>query len=122
MEREVTCAEEMAAVLEQGTLCRATAATAMNHRSSRSHAIFTITLEQRRLEAAAPGGGDDDDDEGEGERAQRWNCGAAGSGALVGQQAQGAAPLAGVLTLQHCLSAASETASLCRVHPLRRRR
>ena len=40
--------EAMAAVLEQGSLLRATAATGMNKRSSRSHAIFTITLEQRR--------------------------------------------------------------------------
>ncbi|MCO5550274.1 hypothetical protein L7F22_003755 [Adiantum nelumboides] len=40
--------EEMAACLEQGSLCRATASTNMNTRSSRSHAIFTITLEQKR--------------------------------------------------------------------------
>jgi Kinesin motor domain len=32
----------------QGTLMRATAATGMNRHSSRSHAVFTITLEQRR--------------------------------------------------------------------------
>ncbi len=47
VEKEVHSKEEMAAVLEQGTLCRSTAATNMNNRSSRSHAIFTITLEQR---------------------------------------------------------------------------
>ena len=40
--------EAMATVLEQGSLMRATAATGMNKKSSRSHAIFTITLEQRR--------------------------------------------------------------------------
>ncbi|KAI5065342.1 hypothetical protein GOP47_0020037 [Adiantum capillus-veneris] len=41
--------EEMAACLEQGSLCRATASTNMNTRSSRSHAIFTIALEQKRI-------------------------------------------------------------------------
>ncbi|XP_037088371.1 chromosome-associated kinesin KIF4A-like, partial [Pollicipes pollicipes] len=35
------------ACLERGGLCRVTGATAMNMRSSRSHAIFTVTLEQR---------------------------------------------------------------------------
>ena len=43
---------EMVQVLEQGSLLRATAATGMNRQSSRSHAIFTITLEQRRLPSA----------------------------------------------------------------------
>ncbi|XWS14738.1 hypothetical protein CRYUN_Cryun35bG0034200 [Craigia yunnanensis] len=36
----------MAACLEQGSLGRATGSTNMNNQSSRSHAIFTITLEQ----------------------------------------------------------------------------
>ena len=44
----------MAAILEQGTLLRATATTGMNKRSSRSHAIFTITVEQRRQLPAQP--------------------------------------------------------------------
>lgn len=47
-EVEVGSREEMAAVLDAGTTLRATAATGMNRRSSRSHAIFTITIEQRR--------------------------------------------------------------------------
>ncbi|XP_067121658.1 chromosome-associated kinesin KIF4 [Centruroides vittatus] len=38
--------EETMQLLETGTLTRTTAATAMNFNSSRSHAIFTITLEQ----------------------------------------------------------------------------
>ncbi|XP_042507503.1 kinesin-like protein KIN-4A isoform X2 [Macadamia integrifolia] len=38
----------MAACLEQGSLSRATGSTNMNNQSSRSHAIFTITLEQMR--------------------------------------------------------------------------
>ncbi|CAH2064513.1 unnamed protein product [Thlaspi arvense] len=38
--------EEMASCLEQGSLTRATGSTNMNDQSSRSHAIFTITLEQ----------------------------------------------------------------------------
>lgn len=56
-EREVRSRDEMARVLEDGTALRATAATGMNKHSSRSHAIFTITLEQRRAPrtpAAAP--------------------------------------------------------------------
>ena len=47
-EREVLSKDETAALLEQGSLIRATASTGMNTRSSRSHAIFTITLEQRK--------------------------------------------------------------------------
>ena len=47
----------------QGSLLRATAATGMNKRSSRSHAIFTITLEQRRtLSASANGAARADED------------------------------------------------------------
>ncbi|KAK4770986.1 hypothetical protein SAY87_031518 [Trapa incisa] len=38
----------MAACLEQGSLNRATGSTNMNNQSSRSHAIFTITVEQMR--------------------------------------------------------------------------
>ena len=40
----------------QGTLCRSTASTNMNSRSSRSHAIYTITVEQRRQQVAIGGG------------------------------------------------------------------
>ncbi|XP_058786186.1 kinesin-like protein KIN-4A isoform X2 [Vicia villosa] len=45
-EVSVTTLKEMAACLEQGSLSRATGSTNMNNQSSRSHAIFTITLEQ----------------------------------------------------------------------------
>ncbi|KAG8049426.1 hypothetical protein GUJ93_ZPchr0009g2240 [Zizania palustris] len=47
-EVHVTTQKEMAACLEQGSLSRATGSTNMNSQSSRSHAIFTITLEQMR--------------------------------------------------------------------------
>jgi kinesin family protein 4/21/27 len=47
-EQEVTTYHQMAEVLEQGSLARHTASTNMNSQSSRSHAIFTITLEQRK--------------------------------------------------------------------------
>ncbi|KAH8934010.1 hypothetical protein BDL97_18G061300 [Sphagnum fallax] len=47
-EVNVKSLEEMSACLERGSLCRATGSTNMNSQSSRSHAIFTITLEQRR--------------------------------------------------------------------------
>ena len=33
-------------LLQKGALCRATAATKMNDVSSRSHAVFVITVEQ----------------------------------------------------------------------------
>jgi hypothetical protein len=49
-EVEVTNQEDMVAVLERGTCLRATGATGMNQRSSRSHAIFTITVEQKTLD------------------------------------------------------------------------
>lgn len=44
--------EELSGCLERGSLARATSRTGMNSRSSRSHAIFTVTLEQRRRVAA----------------------------------------------------------------------
>ncbi|CAA2971860.1 kinesin KIN-4A isoform X1 [Olea europaea subsp. europaea] len=47
-ERSVKALKEMANCLEQGSLCRATGSTNMNNQSSRSHAIFTITVEQIR--------------------------------------------------------------------------
>ncbi|RZC48473.1 hypothetical protein C5167_016901 [Papaver somniferum] len=52
----VSALKEMAACLEQGSLSRATGSTNMNNQSSRSHAIFTITLEQiRKPKPASPG-------------------------------------------------------------------
>lgn len=72
-EKEVTTYAEMAAVLNKGTLCRATSATSMNACSSRSHAIFTITLEQRRRvcpQAKAP---EDSRIGGEEVRAPSWS-------------------------------------------------
>lgn len=47
-EREVMTKEQTGELLAQGSQFRATASTNMNSRSSRSHAIFTITLEQRK--------------------------------------------------------------------------
>ncbi|GLJ36782.1 hypothetical protein SUGI_0741660 [Cryptomeria japonica] len=47
-EVDVTTQKEMAACLAQGSLARATGSTNMNSQSSRSHAIFTITIEQMR--------------------------------------------------------------------------
>ncbi|XWS33576.1 hypothetical protein CRYUN_Cryun22dG0095200 [Craigia yunnanensis] len=44
----VSTLQEMATCLEQGSKSRATGSTNMNNQSSRSHAIFTITLEQMR--------------------------------------------------------------------------
>lgn len=53
-EVEVRSLKEMASCLEQGSLSRATGSTNMNNQSSRSHAIFTITLEQMRKSHAIP--------------------------------------------------------------------
>ncbi|XP_059634210.1 kinesin-like protein KIN-4A isoform X2 [Cornus florida] len=54
-EVNVRTLKEMAGYLEQGSLSRATGSTNMNNQSSRSHAIFTITLEQmRKLNPAFP--------------------------------------------------------------------
>ncbi|XP_067853165.1 kinesin family member 4 [Heptranchias perlo] len=47
-EKKVITAMEMVNCLEQGNSTRTVAATAMNSQSSRSHAIFTITVEQRK--------------------------------------------------------------------------
>ncbi|XP_063791665.1 chromosome-associated kinesin KIF4-like [Pseudophryne corroboree] len=46
-ERDVKTALDMISCLEQGNSCRTVASTAMNSQSSRSHAIFTISIEQR---------------------------------------------------------------------------
>ncbi|KAL0438842.1 UNVERIFIED_CONTAM: Kinesin-like protein KIN-4A [Sesamum latifolium] len=57
-ERSVKTLKEMADCLEQGSLSRATGSTNMNSQSSRSHAIFTITMEQmRRLHPGTPSDG-----------------------------------------------------------------
>ncbi|XP_061372067.1 kinesin-like protein KIN-4C [Gastrolobium bilobum] len=46
-EAEVKTKEEMTSYLLNGSLSRATGSTNMNSQSSRSHAIFTITMEQK---------------------------------------------------------------------------
>ncbi|XP_018427640.1 PREDICTED: chromosome-associated kinesin KIF4A [Nanorana parkeri] len=49
-ERDVKTALDMVSCLEQGNSSRTVASTAMNSQSSRSHAIFTICIEQRKKE------------------------------------------------------------------------
>ncbi|XP_058747789.1 kinesin-like protein KIN-4C isoform X2 [Vicia villosa] len=46
-EPEVKTKEEMSSYLSRGSMSRATGSTNMNSQSSRSHAIFTITMEQK---------------------------------------------------------------------------
>lgn len=46
-------------ILMRGSMARATSMTMMNARSSRSHAVFSLTLEQRR---DLTGGGDEDEE------------------------------------------------------------
>ncbi|XP_042507480.1 kinesin-like protein KIN-4C isoform X2 [Macadamia integrifolia] len=48
IEAEVRTKEEMASFLSRGSLSRATGSTNMNSQSSRSHAIFTICMEQKK--------------------------------------------------------------------------
>ncbi|PWA55123.1 P-loop containing nucleoside triphosphate hydrolases superfamily protein [Artemisia annua] len=59
-EAEVTSQEEMASFLLRGSVNRATGSTNMNSQSSRSHAIFTISMEQKRIAGPTSGGGHDD--------------------------------------------------------------
>ncbi|NXF99803.1 KIF4 protein, partial [Sakesphorus luctuosus] len=47
-ERSVSCAQDTVSCLEQGNNARTVAATAMNSQSSRSHAIFTICIDQKK--------------------------------------------------------------------------
>ncbi|XP_014810819.1 PREDICTED: chromosome-associated kinesin KIF4A [Calidris pugnax] len=47
-EKNVTCAQDTVSCLEQGNNARTVAATAMNSQSSRSHAIFTICIDQKK--------------------------------------------------------------------------
>uniref|UniRef100_A0A8C3Y498 Kinesin family member 4A n=1 Tax=Catharus ustulatus TaxID=91951 RepID=A0A8C3Y498_CATUS len=47
-ERNVTCAQDTVSCLEQGNNCRTVGSTAMNSQSSRSHAIFTICVDQKK--------------------------------------------------------------------------
>ncbi|XP_024976973.1 kinesin-like protein KIN-4C [Cynara cardunculus var. scolymus] len=60
-EAEVTSQDEMASFLLRGSVCRATGSTNMNSQSSRSHAIFTISMEQKRI-AGITNGDDNGDD------------------------------------------------------------
>lgn len=52
-EAEVRSKEEMASYLTRGSLARATGSTNMNSQSSRSHAIFTILMEQKKTSNGA---------------------------------------------------------------------
>ncbi|XP_031211753.1 chromosome-associated kinesin KIF4A-like [Mastomys coucha] len=47
-EKTVSVASDMVSCLEQGNNARTVAATAMNSQSSRSHAIFTVSIRQRK--------------------------------------------------------------------------
>ncbi|GAA0144720.1 microtubule binding motor protein [Lithospermum erythrorhizon] len=59
-EAEVKTKEEMASYLLHGSVARATASTNMNSQSSRSHAIFTICLEQKGVPSSPVNGAVDD--------------------------------------------------------------
>ncbi|CAL9162770.1 unnamed protein product [Musa hybrid cultivar] len=55
-EAEVRSKEEMASYLTRGSISRATGSTNMNSQSSRSHAIFTIYMEQKNVSHESHGG------------------------------------------------------------------
>ena len=57
-EGEVASFEDVRSLLEQGTARRAVGSTEMNTHSSRSHAIFTLIIEQHVLREAEVGGGE----------------------------------------------------------------
>ncbi|KAI4307496.1 hypothetical protein L6164_030675 [Bauhinia variegata] len=59
-EAEVKTKEEMASYISRGSLSRATGSTNMNSQSSRSHAIFTITMEQKKIACCRNGVVDND--------------------------------------------------------------
>lgn len=50
----MSCYDEMINCLERGSLNRSTAHTLMNETSSRSHAIFTVFIEQHPLQDSNP--------------------------------------------------------------------
>ncbi|KAL1093515.1 hypothetical protein V6Z11_D06G035900 [Gossypium hirsutum] len=62
-EAEVRTKEEMASNLARGSLSRATGSTNMNSQSSRSHAIFTISMEQKKIASCLSGVNDDTADD-----------------------------------------------------------
>lgn len=47
--KPINSSSEALSNLRQGALSRTTAATAMNSQSSRSHAVFTINIQQKRF-------------------------------------------------------------------------
>jgi len=50
-EESVSSYDDMLQCLEKGTVCRSVGSTSMNAVSSRSHAIFTVTIEQTTVDA-----------------------------------------------------------------------
>ncbi|CAN4122383.1 unnamed protein product [Withania somnifera] len=62
-EAEVRTKEEMSCFLLRGSVARATGSTKMNSQSSRSHAIFTISLEQKKTANCSSGSTNDDGDD-----------------------------------------------------------
>ncbi|CAN4092353.1 unnamed protein product [Withania somnifera] len=62
-EAEVRTKEEMACFLLRGSVARATGSTKMNSQSSRSHAIFTISLEQKKTANCSSRSTNDDGDD-----------------------------------------------------------
>lgn len=60
VEREVGTYEDLIAVFRRGDGKKTVGSTNMNHRSSRSHSIFRVTVEKRNVEGSSWCCGDDD--------------------------------------------------------------
>ena len=78
-EDKVATTEEMVSCLNRGSNFRSTSSTLMNNASSRSHAIFTITIEQHRIEdlyKATPDEGEEQKQEKEKAKAKEEGDGA----------------------------------------------
>ncbi|KAI3945066.1 hypothetical protein MKW98_009870 [Papaver atlanticum] len=106
-EPEVRTKQQMASFFSQGSSARATGSTNMNSESSLSHAIFTISMEQRRS-TCIPG-----DDPGDGIlRAKLLLVDLAGSGSASGtdglRQEEGISINKGILALEQVISALGE--------------
>ncbi|CAM9741982.1 unnamed protein product, partial [Discosporangium mesarthrocarpum] len=118
-EELVQGAEDMAMLLERGSLCRTTGSTLMNAHSSRSHAIFTVLLEQR---IGQEGGDQENKDDVEIRRSKFHFVDLAGSerakrtGASGQRFKEGVDINKGLLTLGNVISALGDDTKRGRVH------
>eukprot|EP00462_Mataza_sp_D1_P023278 CAMPEP_0175134036 /NCGR_PEP_ID=MMETSP0087-20121206/7968_1 /TAXON_ID=136419 /ORGANISM="Unknown Unknown, Strain D1" /LENGTH=1195 /DNA_ID=CAMNT_0016416579 /DNA_START=15 /DNA_END=3602 /DNA_ORIENTATION=+ len=111
-EEVVTSEADLFACLERGATMRSTAATAMNHTSSRSHAIFTVFLTQK---AVSGGKGEEEEEEEDETITSKFHfVDLAGSerakktGATGARMKEGISINSGLLALANCICALSD--------------